>query len=151
LTLDLNNANYNSIVYPNRKGDKMVGNENIDKIQCRKCKGMMVPTVVKEGCGGNRTERVCPLCGKVLSKKGMACCFIATAAYGSSLNEKVNILSSFRDQHLLNYRLGQNFVSFYYAHSPKIATRIECSEHLKLLVRFFLYPIVFVAERIIKQ
>lgn len=40
----------------NSKGGKMTVNENADKVQCPKCKGMMVPNVVKEGCGGNRTE-----------------------------------------------------------------------------------------------
>lgn len=129
----------------------MTDNENAGKIQCPKCKGMMVPNVVKEGCGGNRTERVCPLCGKVLSKKGIACCFIATAAYGSPLDEKVNILCSYRDEHLLKSHFGQNFVDFYYKQSPKVASRIEGSKPLKLIIRFFLYPIVFVVKNIMKK
>lgn len=129
----------------------MTVNANMDKIQCPKCKGMMVPSVVKEGCGGNRTERVCPLCGKVLSTSGMACCFIATAAYGSALDEKVSILCSYRDEHLLNSYLGRRFVNFYYKHSPKIASRIETSEPLKFIVRLILYPIIFIVKNVMNR
>ncbi len=96
----------------------MTDDEKIDKVQCPKCKGMMVPNVVKEGCGGNRTERICPLCGKVISKRGMACCFIATAAYGSPLNENVNVLCSYRDKYLVKNKLGQIFTNFYYLSKP---------------------------------
>lgn len=122
---------------------------NNDKIKCPKCEKMMIPNVVKEGCGGNRTERICPLCGKVLSKKGMACCFIATAAYGSPLNEKVGILCSFRDEYLLKCRIGSNFANFYYDHSPFFAEIIEHSSLLRSLVRFLLYPIILVVRCIL--
>ena len=99
---------------------------NDGKIICPKCKNYIVPNVTKYGCGGGATQRICPLCGKRIgSPKGMACCFIATAAYGSPLDDKVQILCKFRDTYLLKNILGRIFIKFYYSISPKIAEYIS--------------------------
>ena len=41
-------------------------------------------------------------------------CFIATAAYGSSMAEDVKVLDRVRDKYLLTNRMGRAIVSFYY-------------------------------------
>jgi hypothetical protein len=69
-------------------------------------------------------------------------CFIATAAFGSTIENHVQILRDFRDRYLLDYKLGQKFVNFYYQASPQIAETISNSETLRLLTRWFLMPIV---------
>ena len=43
-------------------------------------------------------------------------CVVATAAYGSPFDEKVNLLRDFRDRILMKSQAGKKFVSFYYAH-----------------------------------
>jgi YVTN family beta-propeller protein len=45
-------------------------------------------------------------------------CFIATAAYGSSMEPDVTILRRFRDTYLLSFGPGYFFVNAYYRHSP---------------------------------
>ncbi len=69
-------------------------------------------------------------------------CFIATAAFGSALEPRVQVLKNFRDQFLLKTPLGRWFVSFYYRHSPPIAGFIEQHPLAKKLVRMTLYPLV---------
>ena len=69
-------------------------------------------------------------------------CFIATAAYGSPLEARVQLLKTFRDKVLLNLPFGSDFVSFYYEVSPPIAERIAKSEVLKFLVRILLLPLM---------
>ncbi len=75
------------------------------------------------------------------SSKGGGC-FIATAAYGSSLETEVVLLRTFRDQHLLTNRAGRAFVQWYYRVSPPLAARIQESAFLKGLVRTTLWPVV---------
>lgn len=70
-------------------------------------------------------------------------CFIATAAYGSPLEEHVATLREFRDQHLLTNTPGRWFVAQYYEHSPPIAEYIREREGLRSLVRGLLTPVVF--------
>ena len=69
-------------------------------------------------------------------------CFIATAAFGSKFTWPVTLLRDFRDQYLLTNSLGQEFVSFYYQHSPPIATVISSNQMLKTMVRVLLAPLV---------
>ncbi len=69
-------------------------------------------------------------------------CFIATAAFGSKFTWPVGLLRQFRDQKLLTNSWGTAFVSFYYRHSPPIATTIASSQPLKMLVRVLLAPVI---------
>jgi 40-residue YVTN family beta-propeller repeat/40-residue YVTN family beta-propeller repeat/40-residue YVTN family beta-propeller repeat/40-residue YVTN family beta-propeller repeat/40-residue YVTN family beta-propeller repeat/40-residue YVTN family beta-propeller repeat/40-residue YVTN family beta-propeller repeat len=73
-------------------------------------------------------------------------CFIATAAYGSSLAPHVVVLKNFRDRYLLTNPIGQAFCRFYYRHSPSIANFIGQHETLKTVTRWGLAPVIFVIE-----
>jgi len=69
-------------------------------------------------------------------------CFIATAAYGSSMAPKVQILRRVRDRFLLNSSTGKKLVGLYYAYSPPIAEFIAKHDALRAIVRATLFPIV---------
>jgi len=73
-------------------------------------------------------------------------CFIATAAYGSSLSPEVSTLREFRDRVLLKHALGQSFVEWYYRLSPPAAAFIADHESLKLAVRIGLAPFVYAVK-----
>jgi serine protease len=72
-------------------------------------------------------------------------CFIATAAFGSPLEQHVQILRDFRDRILLNSAAGKALVNFYYEVSPPIARTIAQNEGLRLMTRASLMPVVGVA------
>lgn len=76
-------------------------------------------------------------CAKELAKteQKKSGCFIATAVYGSPYANEVIILKEFRDNWLLNFRLGKIFVAFYYWISPPIANRIAKREFLKKIIK----------------
>ncbi|NQT79176.1 MAG: hypothetical protein HQ555_02125 [Candidatus Aminicenantes bacterium] len=69
-------------------------------------------------------------------------CFIATAAYGSTLNPYVKILREFRDRYLMPSRLGRELVGIYYKYSPFAAELIAKHKVLKVAVRNNLVPII---------
>jgi hypothetical protein len=69
-------------------------------------------------------------------------CFIATAAYGSPMEEHVRILRDFRDRFLLTNPAGKVFVDIYYSYSPYIADFITEHETLRTPVRLGLLPFV---------
>lgn len=73
-------------------------------------------------------------------------CFIATAAYGSYFEEHVKALRDFRDNVLMKFALGREFVSLYYKYSPPIANYIRDNEMLKSTVRALLLPVVYAVE-----
>lgn len=75
-------------------------------------------------------------------------CLIATAAYGTPLEEDIDTLREFRDASLMTNRLGAAFVDTYYRLSPPFAQRIAESESLRAAVRAVLRPFVAVAERL---
>lgn len=79
----------------------------------------------------------------ILVPKGSTGCFIATACYGDYDAPEVLVLRKFRDDKLLNNKLGKALVSFYYHISPALADKISRSSGIKLLIRkWVLRPIV---------
>jgi hypothetical protein len=74
-----------------------------------------------------------------------ASCFIATAAYGSSMAPHVKVLREFRDRFLLANRVGKSLVDFYYKTSPPLADFIKKHAHLRTIIRLGLLPVVGVS------
>ncbi|MCM8756979.1 MAG: hypothetical protein NC823_00675, partial [Candidatus Omnitrophica bacterium] len=72
-------------------------------------------------------------------------CFIATAAFGSSLANQVEILRQFRDKFLLKNAWGRYFVAWYYRWSPQAAKWLWRHPLARWLVRIGLYPVVILA------
>jgi hypothetical protein len=69
------------------------------------------------------------------------CCFIATAAYGSPLENQVNHLRHFRDEALQPSETGRDFVRTYYATSPVMANFIRDKAAARLITRRLLEPL----------
>lgn len=97
-------------------------------------------------------------------------CFIATAAYTShelrvTSDEKsplpvtryplpdhpITVLQKFRDEYLLTNAPGRAFVSCYEKISPPVAEYIQNKESLKVIIRLYLKPVVWIAKRIVKE
>ena len=77
---------------------------------------------------------------------GGAVCFIATAAYGSSSAEEIDVLREFRDEVLLKSIPGSQFVALYYRLSPPLAEVIAQSDFLREVSRRTLDPLVWLVE-----
>jgi len=74
-------------------------------------------------------------------------CFIATAAYGSSMAPELDVLRAYRDAVLMRSSLGRSAVQFYYRMSPPVARFIANKPWLRGLVRWALGPIVRMAKQ----
>lgn len=99
--------------------------------------------------GGNGWTANSPFCvtpSKVIGLLDDKSCFIATAAYGSSMANDVRTLRLFRDQYLKSNVLGRQFVDFYYEVSPPLANWIAEHEWARSVSRTLLWPVVFVAH-----
>lgn len=77
-------------------------------------------------------------------------CFIATAAFGSTLDPRIESLRSFRNLYLLNSDFGKYLVKIYYNFSPQLAEKIHGSALLKTLAQAFVWPAVLWAEACLK-
>jgi hypothetical protein len=73
-------------------------------------------------------------------------CFIATAAFGSSLADEVVTLRDFRDTVLAENGLGRTIVKLYYKLSPPMAKYIAGNEPLKVTARVVLTPLVYAVK-----
>ncbi len=82
----------------------------------------------------------------IVSSSSSKSCFIATAAYGSYLHPKVQVLRDFRDRNLLTNPLGQSFVAWYYRWSPGAARGIADRPLLRLVCRSVLTPLILTIE-----
>ena len=80
---------------------------------------------------------------------GGGLCFIATAAYGSPLHPHVKVLRDFRDEYLMNNKIGRMFVGQYYKYSPSAANIIARSKPLKVIVRNHLIPLIVLSYSMI--
>lgn len=98
------------------------------------------------GTGGNTTGNGSVAPATVSSGSSNSGCFIATAAYGSYLDPHVKVLRNFRDDVLLQSRLGTAFVKFYYKHSPPIADYIAQHETLRTIFRLLLTPVIVLVK-----
>lgn len=79
---------------------------------------------------------------RVASANKSSGCFIATAAYGTTLAPELDTLRFFRDNTLAKSYTGRIFVSFYYRISPSVAAVVSKSNLLRGFVRAALMPIV---------
>lgn len=77
---------------------------------------------------------------------GSSGCFIATAAYGSALDPRLDRLREFRDRFLVTNRPGRAVVRFYYNNSPPLADFIASRDWLRTIVRGLLTPVVLALE-----
>jgi len=74
-------------------------------------------------------------------------CFIATAAYGTSTAEQLDVLREFRDGVLLESTVGSQLVDLYYQLSPPIADFMSENSFVRTLVRELLVdPVVWLVE-----
>ncbi len=72
---------------------------------------------------------------------GAGGCFVATAAYGTKNHPIVLILNRFRDEILMKFKSGRDFVNLYYLFSPPLAGVIAESSFLKLFIQLLLVPL----------
>jgi hypothetical protein len=77
-------------------------------------------------------------------------CFVATAAFGSPLENEVEILRMLRDRHLMKHPAGRAFVSLYNRYGPYAAEYIAERGTLRQLVRTGLYPLIGASFLIVK-
>ncbi len=73
-------------------------------------------------------------------------CFVATAAFGSPLSDEVQTLCSFRDEVLMQTKLGRNAVNCYYRLSPPAADFIREKPPLRLFLRLSLKPVIILIK-----
>jgi subtilisin family serine protease len=83
-----------------------------------------------------------PSVSTVQSASGGGPCFIATAAYGSPLHPKVELLRQFRTEVLLPRWWGRWINDAYLRLSPPLARALEDSELLRQSVRALLRPLI---------
>ena len=69
-------------------------------------------------------------------------CSIATATFGTELESKADVLRAFRDNYLVNDRLGKAFIGGYCKYSPPVADYIAKRDWLRRWVRIMLLPLI---------
>jgi len=77
-------------------------------------------------------------------------CFVATAVFGSSMEDQVAILREFRNRYLNTNRPGRTLVDLYYRHSQAAAQFISRHKTAKVLSRWALAPMVVFAAMAVK-
>ncbi|MBX3248325.1 MAG: hypothetical protein KF901_14185 [Myxococcales bacterium] len=99
-----------------------------------------------DGCGGAGPVEVRELTTTEIIFTTVSPCFVATAAYGTSMAEEVGALRRFRDRHLRGHYLGEAIIDAYYEVGPVAADLIRDSEVLRAMARVALDPLVTFAR-----
>ena len=84
--------------------------------------------------------------GLLSDDEGDSDCFIATAAYGTPFDPKIDVLRNWRDDSLRNLSLGRLFIRIYYFTSPPVANVVAKSGFLRLCVRVVISPIIYLLK-----
>src|SRR5262249_46230533 len=109
------------------------------------------PAVICFKCDQFFTHWLCEKCGtrnlafRTVQVKDR--CFIATAAYGSSLAPEVVVLSRLRDTKLKQYRLGCYAVKLYETYSPPLAAWITKPPLARSITQQFMLPPLILLAR----
>ncbi len=93
-------------------------------------------------------RNVCTSPSEVVGLLTDTSCFIATAAYGSSLDPHVNLLRNFKNEYLVPHWMGRKLIKAYYSISPQIAQWVAQNEIIKSSVRLILWPIIGLVQLI---
>ncbi len=73
-------------------------------------------------------------------------CFIATAAYGSSVDPHVKVLSDFHNKYFTTNRVGRALTEFYHSYAPPIADFISRHKAARITARLILTPAVYAVQ-----
>ena len=121
-----------------------------NRVICKGCLGGQCSVCDRILCKDH--AKSCAECGKILCKEHShydekedkyyceehipkGGCFIATAAYGTPFEPKIDVLRDFRDDVLNEHRSGRGFIKLYYTLSPPIADIISKHEWRQRVVR----------------
>ncbi len=77
-------------------------------------------------------------------------CFIATAAYGTPMSDRIEVLRDFRDEYLMKNPATRVLVRAYYHCSPPVARFISRHDWLRAVSRWILTPIIWLASLSLK-
>jgi hypothetical protein len=81
-----------------------------------------------------------------IESKSGGTCFVATAAYQSAEHADVVYLRNFRDQTLVNYQKGRNFINWYWKFGPKLASYVNKYPVLRKPARYSIGFIVSILK-----
>jgi len=107
-----------------------------------------MPEFPDDGIDSNCAPQMCSG-GPVAPGSPCDNCFIATAAFGTAMAGKIDVLRAFRDRHLLTQDPGRRLVDLYYRTSPPLAQWIAGRPWLRALVRTLLLPVVGLASLLV--
>jgi hypothetical protein len=111
---------------------------------------MFIPSAAEataEGCdSGSGTKAQCKWAATPSEVLGLLSedlnCFVASAAYGTSMQKELGTLRRFRNRVLLAHDWGRTFVTKYYKYGPYAARYIHDKPVLRAVSRAALWPAV---------
>lgn len=118
---------------------RMASQDNTKHIQ------YLTPTTVCPAATAT-CDDVCMMPSEVVGILSDKKCFIATAAYGSDMDEHVQMLRKFRNEYMAPFWIGRKLIKTYYKISPPFARWISDKENMKSIARGALWPIMGWAE-----
>lgn len=74
-------------------------------------------------------------------------CYIATMVYKDYNHPKVMVLRDFRDDFLLNYFIGREFVKFYYKYSPSLVELLKDKRSINNIIKKSLNMIIKLIDK----